>query len=162
MPVSVAWRSTEIASRKRAPLSVSRNSPNSRAEPIRSSKRVWSSANSRTCWRRRNPSTMTKMAQQVATIEPKPPTTPRIHDSAIAFSESISLLLRSRHRPLTIQRCAGPSVNSVQGTRVVSGRVLAKLGLVQEGRVRQRVRKWGVYEDVLLWAILRRDRSPTS
>lgn len=42
---------------------------------------------------------------------------------------------------------------------VASERVLAKLGFVIEGRLRQRVRKWGVYEDVLLWAILRQDWS---
>lgn len=38
-----------------------------------------------------------------------------------------------------------------------SARVLAKIGMVQEGRLRERVRKRGVYEDVLLWAILRAD-----
>jgi RimJ/RimL family protein N-acetyltransferase len=39
-----------------------------------------------------------------------------------------------------------------------SGRVLARLGMTQEGCLRQRVRKWGVYEDVLVWAVLRMDR----
>lgn len=39
-----------------------------------------------------------------------------------------------------------------------SGRVLQKIGMVQEGRLRQRVNKRGVYEDVLLWAALRQDR----
>ena len=38
-----------------------------------------------------------------------------------------------------------------------SGRVLAKLGFHQEGCLRQRVRKWGSYEDVLLWSRLRQD-----
>jgi RimJ/RimL family protein N-acetyltransferase len=38
-----------------------------------------------------------------------------------------------------------------------SARILTKLGFQQEGRLRQRVRKWGVYEDVLLWAKLRSD-----
>lgn len=38
-----------------------------------------------------------------------------------------------------------------------SGRVLLKNGFVQEGVLRQRIRKWGVFEDVKLWAILRRD-----
>lgn len=38
-----------------------------------------------------------------------------------------------------------------------SGRVLAKLGFRQEGYLRQKTRKWGVYEDVLLWARLRHD-----
>ena len=38
-----------------------------------------------------------------------------------------------------------------------SGRVLEKNGFKQEGLLRQRVRKWGEYEDVALWAILRRE-----
>jgi [ribosomal protein S5]-alanine N-acetyltransferase len=38
-----------------------------------------------------------------------------------------------------------------------SGKVLQKNGFVREGLLRQRVRKWGVFEDVNLWAILRRD-----
>jgi len=40
-----------------------------------------------------------------------------------------------------------------------AGRMLAKLGFRQEGLLRERVRKWGVYEDVVLMALLRRDRS---
>jgi len=38
-----------------------------------------------------------------------------------------------------------------------SGNVLQKNGFVQEGVLRQRVRKWGVFEDVALWAMLRED-----
>ena len=38
-----------------------------------------------------------------------------------------------------------------------SGRVLEKNRFVQEGLLRQRVRKWGRFEDVALWAILRRE-----
>ncbi len=38
-----------------------------------------------------------------------------------------------------------------------SGRVLHKLGMAQEGVLRQRVRKWGVFEDVVLCAVLRQD-----
>jgi RimJ/RimL family protein N-acetyltransferase len=38
-----------------------------------------------------------------------------------------------------------------------SGKVLKKNGFVQEGLLRQRVRKWGVFEDVVLLAILRKD-----
>lgn len=38
-----------------------------------------------------------------------------------------------------------------------SGRVLQRLGMRQEGLLRQRVRKWDLFEDVLLWAILRQD-----
>ena len=40
-----------------------------------------------------------------------------------------------------------------------AGRMLAKLGFRQEGLLRERVRKWGVYEDVVLMALLQRDRS---
>ncbi len=38
-----------------------------------------------------------------------------------------------------------------------SGRVLQKNGFQQEGLLRQRVRKWGKFEDVLLWAMLRHE-----
>ncbi|MBD2034480.1 GNAT family N-acetyltransferase [Leptolyngbya sp. FACHB-321] len=38
-----------------------------------------------------------------------------------------------------------------------SGRVLKKNGFVQEGVLRQRVQKWGVFEDVVLLAILYKD-----
>jgi RimJ/RimL family protein N-acetyltransferase len=40
-----------------------------------------------------------------------------------------------------------------------SGRVLAQLGFRQEGLLRERVKKWGIYEDVVLMALLRRDRT---
>lgn len=35
-----------------------------------------------------------------------------------------------------------------------SGKVLRKIGMRQEGLMRQRVRKWGIFEDVVLYAIL--------
>ena len=38
-----------------------------------------------------------------------------------------------------------------------SGRVLAKLGMQKEGVLRQRIRKWGRFEDVHVWAVLRSD-----
>ena len=38
-----------------------------------------------------------------------------------------------------------------------SGRVLEKTGFRREGLLRQRIRKWGVYEDVVLLALLRTD-----
>jgi len=38
-----------------------------------------------------------------------------------------------------------------------SGQVLEKLGMLREGLLRQRVRKWGVFEDVVLMAILHED-----
>ncbi len=38
-----------------------------------------------------------------------------------------------------------------------SGKVLRKNGFIQEGVLCQRIRKWDVFEDVQLWAILRQD-----
>ncbi len=38
-----------------------------------------------------------------------------------------------------------------------SGRILERNRFKQEGLLRQRVRKWGKFEDVALWAILRQD-----
>jgi ribosomal-protein-alanine N-acetyltransferase len=40
-----------------------------------------------------------------------------------------------------------------------AGKVLEAAGMQWEGLLRQRVRKWGVYEDVVLYAIVRDDRS---
>ena len=39
-----------------------------------------------------------------------------------------------------------------------AGRVLEHIGMQREGILRQRVRKWGIYEDVVLYAVLRDDR----
>jgi RimJ/RimL family protein N-acetyltransferase len=38
-----------------------------------------------------------------------------------------------------------------------SGRILEKLGMQQEGLLRQGAKKWGVYEDLVIWAILREE-----
>lgn len=43
-----------------------------------------------------------------------------------------------------------------------SGRVLAKAGFQREGLLRERVRKWGVFEDVVLLSLLRREWEPPS
>jgi [ribosomal protein S5]-alanine N-acetyltransferase len=40
-----------------------------------------------------------------------------------------------------------------------AGKVLLHVGMEREGLLRERVRKWGVYEDVILYAILREDRN---
>lgn len=40
-----------------------------------------------------------------------------------------------------------------------AGRVLLAAGMQREGLLRQRVRKWGKYEDVVLYAIIRDDRN---
>ena len=39
-----------------------------------------------------------------------------------------------------------------------SGRLLERVGFRREGLLRQHVRKWGIYEDVRLCAVLREDR----
>ena len=41
-----------------------------------------------------------------------------------------------------------------------SGRVLQKLGMRHEGRLRQHVKKWDAFEDVELYAILENDSAP--
>jgi [ribosomal protein S5]-alanine N-acetyltransferase len=43
-----------------------------------------------------------------------------------------------------------------------SGRVLARIGMKPEGLLRQRVRKWGVFEDVVLMAVLRAEWAEAS
>ena len=40
-----------------------------------------------------------------------------------------------------------------------AGQVLLHIGMQREGLLRERVRKWGVYEDVIVYAILREDRN---
>ena len=39
----------------------------------------------------------------------------------------------------------------------LSGNVLRKIGMQQEGVLRQRAQKWGVFEDVALLAVLAKD-----
>ncbi len=38
-----------------------------------------------------------------------------------------------------------------------SGRVMAKIGMVQEGCLRQHIRKWGAYEDIIYRGVLREE-----
>lgn len=40
-----------------------------------------------------------------------------------------------------------------------AGKVLLHVGMQREGLLRERVKKWGVYEDVAVYAILREDRN---
>jgi ribosomal-protein-alanine N-acetyltransferase len=40
-----------------------------------------------------------------------------------------------------------------------AGQVLLHIGMQREGLLRERVRKWGVYEDVVVYAMLREDRN---
>ena len=54
-----------------------------------------------------------------------------------------------------------PGLNRICAHHVVrnpaSGHVLEKIGMRREGALRQRVRKWGVFEDVVILAILHDD-----
>ena len=69
------------------------------------------------------------------------------------MSEALSPVLRFGFEELALNRLYAYHMVRNPG----SGKVLQKNGLVEEGILRQRVRKWGVFEDVKLWAILRRD-----
>ncbi|MGH0035735.1 MAG: GNAT family N-acetyltransferase [Myxococcota bacterium] len=55
-------------------------------------------------------------------------------------------------------------LNRIQASAMVrnpaAGAVLRRIGMKQEGVLRQRVRKWGVFEDVALYAALRSDFGP--
>lgn len=48
------------------------------------------------------------------------------------------------------------------GRNPASGRVMEKIGMTYEGRRRQHVRKWGAFEDVELYGIIRSDDGATS
>ncbi len=53
------------------------------------------------------------------------------------------------------------SLNRIHATYVTrnpaSGRVMQKIGMRYEGLLRQHVQKWGVYEDLVIFAILKSD-----
>lgn len=66
-------------------------------------------------------------------------------------SEAAGALLRYGFRELRLNRMY--AYHMVRNP--ASGAVLRKLGMKQEGILRQRVRKWGVFEDVALYAVLR-------
>jgi [ribosomal protein S5]-alanine N-acetyltransferase len=69
------------------------------------------------------------------------------------MGEAIAAVLRLAFEDLGLNR-----VYAYHMTRnPASGRVLARLGFQPEGLLRQRVRKWGVFEDVILQALLRQD-----
>ncbi|MBE9103236.1 GNAT family N-acetyltransferase [Vacuolonema iberomarrocanum] len=69
------------------------------------------------------------------------------------MSEALKPMLRFGFEDLKLNRLYAYHMVRNPG----SGKVLQKNGFVQEGVLRQRVQKWGVFEDVKLWAILRRD-----
>lgn len=69
------------------------------------------------------------------------------------MSEAIGAVLRLAFEDLGLNR-----VHAYHMVRnPPSGRVLASHGFRAEGVLRERVRKWGVFEDVVLQALLRAD-----
>lgn len=69
------------------------------------------------------------------------------------MSEALRRMLRFGFKDLDLNRLY--AYHMVRNPS--SGKVLQKNGFIQEGVLRQRVRKWGVFEDVKIWAILRGD-----
>jgi RimJ/RimL family protein N-acetyltransferase len=68
-------------------------------------------------------------------------------------TEAAAEALRYGFGPLALNR-----INAHSMVRnPASARVLARLGFHHEGVLRQRVRKWGVFEDVDAWSLLRGD-----
>jgi RimJ/RimL family protein N-acetyltransferase len=68
-------------------------------------------------------------------------------------TEAAGEVLRYGFGPLALNRINGHSMVRNRA----SARVLARLGFRHEGCLRQRVRKWGIFEDVDAWSLLRSD-----
>ncbi|MFB1486309.1 MULTISPECIES: GNAT family N-acetyltransferase [unclassified Thiocapsa] len=73
------------------------------------------------------------------------------------MAEALAAVLRYAFRDLDLNRVY--AYHMVRNP--TSGRVLSRLGFQVEGLLRQRVRKWGLYEDVVLQALLRSEWSDT-
>ncbi len=69
------------------------------------------------------------------------------------MSEALSAVLRYGFQELNLNRLYAHHMVR----NPASGRVLENNGFTQEAVLRERVQKWGVFEDVCLWAILRRE-----
>jgi ribosomal-protein-alanine N-acetyltransferase len=65
--------------------------------------------------------------------------------------EAAAALIRFGFETLGLNRIYGHHMTR----NAASGRVLLAAGMRQEGVLRQRVRKWGVFEDVVMYSILR-------
>ena len=68
-------------------------------------------------------------------------------------TEACAALLRFGYESLDLNRVYAHHM----ARNPASGRVLLKLGMCHEGLLRQRVRKWGRFEDVMVYAALRED-----
>ncbi|HEY9655541.1 MAG TPA: GNAT family N-acetyltransferase [Crinalium sp.] len=69
------------------------------------------------------------------------------------MSEALKPIIRFGFEELELNRLYAYHMMRNPG----SGKVLQRNGFVQEGLLRQRVQKWGKFEDVALWAMLKRD-----
>jgi RimJ/RimL family protein N-acetyltransferase len=69
-------------------------------------------------------------------------------------AEAAAAALRYAFGPLQLNRINAHSMVRNQA----SAKVLTRLGFHHEGCLRQRVRKWNVFEDVDAWSLLRSDR----
>ena len=69
------------------------------------------------------------------------------------MSEVVQIIVRYGFEVLSLNRLYAYHMSRNPAT----GRVLEKNDFKQEGLLRQRVKKWGQYEDVTLWAILKQD-----
>jgi RimJ/RimL family protein N-acetyltransferase len=69
------------------------------------------------------------------------------------MSEALQPIIRYGFEDLDLNRLYAYHMVRNSG----SGKVLQKNGFELEGVLRQRVRKWGVFEDVKLWAMLHGD-----
>ncbi len=68
-------------------------------------------------------------------------------------TEAAALLLDFGFRTLGLQRIMATHLTR----NPASGRVMQKLGMTYEGCLRQHVIKWGIYEDVAVYGILRHE-----
>ncbi|MCH2182280.1 MAG: GNAT family N-acetyltransferase [Mariniblastus sp.] len=68
-------------------------------------------------------------------------------------TEAVEVIVRFGFEQLGLQRIHAICMAS----NPASGRVLEKNGLIKEGRLRNHIRKWGVFHDVDVYGILRRD-----
>ncbi|HXX12593.1 MAG TPA: GNAT family N-acetyltransferase [Burkholderiales bacterium] len=71
-------------------------------------------------------------------------------------TEACAALLRFGYESLNLNRVYAHHMVR----NPASGRVLLKLGMCNEGLLRQRVRKWGRFEDVMVYAAVREDYKP--
>jgi [ribosomal protein S5]-alanine N-acetyltransferase len=72
------------------------------------------------------------------------------------MSEAVKSVVQTGFETLGLNRLYAYHMERNPG----SGRVLQKNGFVREGVLRQRVYKWGVFENTVLWAMLRQDWLP--